>query len=180
MKKTTLLFLMAIFCTAGLFAQKSPVMATVDVQRVLNDYNAFQAAVETIKTSVAPVEEEMKRMQASIQEIVSVGRELEADVGNPSLAEERKSEVKAELLELQAQLQAAQIEMQQFRQQAQQLAQQGQQEYLAPLQQKAIEAVKQVALDKEIDIVLPLNAVVFSADELEITDSVIAVLNASE
>ena len=180
MKKIILLFVTTIFCTAGLFAQKAPVMATVDIQRVLNDYSAFQAAVETIKSSVAPVEEEMKRMQASMQEIVSKGRELESAIENPSLDEERKAEARAEVLQLKAQLQAAQIEIQQFRQQAQQLAQQGQQEDLAPLQQKAVEAVKQIASDKGIDIVLPLNAVVFSADGLEITDSVIAVLNASE
>jgi outer membrane protein len=180
MKKISLLFLTTIFCTAGLFAQKTPVVATVNMNRVLNDYNAFQAAVEKIKSSVAPVEEEMQKMQSNIQEIVSKGRELEAEIENPSLDEERKAEAEAEILELRGQLQAARIEIQQFNQQAQQLAQQGQQEDLAPLQQKAIEAVEAVAKDKGIDIVLRLNGLAFSADELEITDSVIAVLNASE
>ena len=180
MKKIILLFLTTIFCTVGLFAQKPPVIATVDIQRVLNDYNAFQAAVEKIKSSVAPVEEEMKKMQESIQQIVTKGRELEAEIENPSIDEERKAEAQVEIRELQAQLQTAQVEIQQFRQQAQQLAQQGQQKNLAPLQQKAVEAVKQVAEDKEIDIVLPLNSVVFSAEALEISDAVIAVLNASE
>ena len=180
MKKITLLFLTTIFCTVGLFAQKTPVVATVNLKRVLNDYNAFQVAFEKIKSSVEPVEEEVKKMQENVQTIVDKGRKLEAEVENPSLDEERKAEAEAEILELKGQLQAAQIEIQQFRQQAQQLAQQGQQEDLAPLQQKAIEAVSQVAIDKGIDIVLPSNAVVFSADELEITDSVIAVLNASE
>ncbi len=180
MKKITLLFLTTIFCTVGLFAQKTPVVATVDIKRVLNDYNNFQAAVEKIKSSVEPVEEEMKKMQENVQAIVSKGRDLEAEIENPSLDEERKAEARVEIAELKAQLQAAQVELQQFRQQAQQLAKQGQQEDLAPLQQKAVEAVKQVATDKGIDIVLPSNAVVFSADELEITDSVIAVLNASE
>ena len=94
--------------------------------------------------------------------------------------EERKTEAEAEILELRQQLQTVQVEIQQFRQQAQKLAQQGQQEDLAPLQQKAVEAVKEVAADKGIDIVLPKNAVVFSSDELEITDAVIAILNASE
>ena len=180
MKKITLLFLTTICCTVSLFAKKAPVIATVDIQRVLNDYNTFQVAVEKIKSSVEPVEEEMKKMQENLQAIVIKGRELEAEVENPSLDEGRKEEAQAEIIDLRKQLQAAQIELQQFRQQAQQLAQQGQQEDLAPLQQKAVEAVKQVAMDKGIDIVLPSNAVVFSADELEITDSVIAVLNAIE
>ena len=180
MKKITLLLFAVTFGVAGLFAKTTPVLATVDIQRVLNEYSAFQAAYETIKSSVAPVEEEMKRMQEGVQEIVTKGLELESEIENPSISEERKAEAEAEVLKLRKQLQTAQVEIQQFRQQAQQLLQQGQKDELAPLQQKAVEAVKAVANDKGIDIVLPSNAVVFSSDELEITDAVIAVLNASE
>ena len=180
MKKISLLIFTVLFGAAGLFAQKTPILATVDIQRVLSDYNAFQAAYETIKSSVAPVEEEIKRMQQALQEVVAKGVELESEIENPSISEERKAEAEAEILDLRRQLQTAQVEIQQFRQQAQQILQQGQQDELAPLQQKAVEAVKAVANDKGIDVVLPLNAVVFSSDELEITDAVIAVLNASE
>ncbi len=180
MKKITLLFLSLTVGTVGLFAQKTPVVATVDIQRVLNDYNAFQAAYETLKVSMAPVEEEVKRMQEDAQEILIKGRELESEIANPSISEERKSEAEAEIVEIRKQLQTAQVEIQQFRQQAQQRLQQGQKEDLEPLQEKAVEAVKAVANDKGIDIVLPLNVAVFSSDELEITDAVIAVLNASE
>lgn len=180
MKKITLVLFTLTLGVAGLFAQKTPILATVDIQRVLNDYNAFQAAYETIKSSVAPVEEEIKRMQEGVQEIAAKGLELESEIENPSISEERKLEAEVEISELRKQLQTAQIEMRQFRQQAQQRLQQGQQEDLAPLQQKAVEAVKAVANDKGIDIVLPLNVAVFSSEELEITDAVIAVLNASE
>ena len=180
MKKITLILLAAIFSKIGLFAQEAPVIATVNMQRMLDEYNAFQAAVEKIRSSVAPVEEEMKQMQENFQEIIREGRELEAEVENPSIDEGRKAEAEAEIIELKKQLQTVQMEMQQFRQQAQQLAQQGQSDELAPLQQKAMEAVKQVAEDKGIDIVLPLKAVMYSASEFEITDSVVAVLNASE
>ena len=80
---------------------------------------------------------------------------------------------------LQQQLQEAQQQFQQFRQQAQALAQRGQQEELAPLQETAIEAVKTVAADKGIDLVLPKKSLIFSSDSLEISDAVIAVLNAA-
>jgi len=180
MKKITTLFLASIFCAVGLFAQKTAVVATVNVQRILNDYTAFQAAVEKVKGSVAPVEEEMKKMQANIESIATIGREAEAKVKNPALGDEAKAEARAEIMGLQAQLQAAQGEFQQFRQQAQQLAQEGQKVELAPLQEKAVEAVKQVAIDKGIDLVVPINTVVFAAEHLEISDAVIAVLNASE
>ena len=180
MKKITTLILASIFCAVGLFAQKAPVVATVNVQRILNDYTAFQAAVEKVKGSVAPVEEEMKKMQANIEAIATTGREAEAKVKNPALGDEAKAEAQIEIAGLKAQLQAAQVELQQFRQQAQQLAQQGQQEELAPLQAKAVEAVKQVAQDKGIDLVVPINTVVFASDDLEISDAVIAVLNAAK
>jgi Skp family chaperone for outer membrane proteins len=180
MKKLTTVFLASVFVAVGLFAQKTPVVATVNVQRVLNDYTAFQAAVEKVKGSVAPVEEEMKKMQDNLQSIVASGREAEAMAKNPAASDEAREEAEAKVAELQGQLQVEQGKLQQFRQQAQQLAQQGQQEDLAPLQEKALAAVKTVAADKGIDLVLPLNTVIYGDDALEITDSVIAVLNAAE
>ena len=180
MKKIFVLFILTVFCAFGLFAQKAPVFATVDVQRVLNDYAAFQEAVERVKTSVAPVEEEMKKMQENIQTIVTEGRELESNIENPALDEEAKQKTKEEIGELGKQLQKAQLELNNFRKQAQQMAQQSQKDELAPLQEKAVEAVKQVAADKGIDIVVPLNVAVFAAEDLEITDAVIAVLNSGE
>ena len=41
-------------------------------------------------------------------------------------------------------------------------------------------AVKTVAADKGIDLVVPKNTVIFADDSLEISDAVIAVLNAGE
>ncbi|MGJ8639636.1 MAG: OmpH family outer membrane protein [Opitutaceae bacterium] len=178
MKKLTTVILASVFVAAGLFAQKTPVIATVDVQRVLNDYTEFQTAVERVKGSVAPVEEEMKKMQASLQAIIAEGREAEAMSKNPAASDEAKAEAQTKVLGLQEKLQAEQAKLQQFQQQAQNLAKQGQQDDLAPLQEKALEAVKTVASDKGIDLVLAKNAVIFADDSLEITDSVISVLNA--
>lgn len=180
MKKSTTILIASLLIATGLFAQKAPIVGVVDVQRVLNDYNAFQAAVEKVRGSVAPVEEEMQKMQASIENIVTEGRAAEVKAKNPAASEEARAEAEAQVAGFQQQLQQAQIELQQFRQQAQQLAQQGQQSELAPLQEKAVEAVKTVAQDKGIDLVIPKNAVIFAADALEISDAVIAVLNAAE
>ncbi len=180
MKKFTTVIIASILIATGLFAQKTPVVGVVDVQRVLNDYDAFQAAVEKVRGSVAPVEEEMQKMQASIEGIVTEGRAVETKAKNPAASEEARAEAQGQVVELQQKLQKAQVELQQFRQQAQQLAQQGQQEELAPLQAKAVEAVKTVAEDKGIDLVVPKNAVIYASDALEISDAVIAVLNAGE
>lgn len=178
MKKLITIITASVVLTAGLFAQKAPIVGTVDVQRVLNDYSAFQSAVEKIRGSVAPVEEEIKKMQEKIQQIITEGREAETMAKNPAASESAVAEAQAKVAELQQQLQQEQVKLNQFRQQAQQLAQKGQKEDLAPLQEKAVEAVSVVAKDKGIDLVVAKNNVIFADDSLEITDAVIAVLNA--
>jgi outer membrane protein len=180
MKKITTLTLASLLLASGLFAQKTPVVGVVDVQRVLADYTEFQAAVEKVRGSVAPVEEEMQKMQASIQAIVTEGREVETKAKNPAASEDARAEAQVQVGELKVKLQEAQADLNQFRQQAQQLAQQGQKDELAPLQAKAIEAVKTVAEDKGIDLVFPKNNLIYSSDALEISDAVIAALNSGE
>lgn len=179
MKKFTSVIIASLLIASGLFAQKSPIVGVVDVERVLGDYTAFQAALEKVRGSVAHVEEEIQKMQASIEKIVTDGRAAETKAKNPAASDEARAEAQAEVTALQQQLQEAQQQFQQFRQQAQALAQRGQQEELAPLQETAIEAVKTVAADKGIDLVLPKKSLIFSSDSLEISDAVIAVLNAA-
>lgn len=178
MKKLLTIISASMLGAICLFAQKAPIIGTVDVQRVLNDYTAFQTAVEKIRGSVAPVEEEIKKMQENIQQIITEGREVETMEKNPAASDSARAEATSRKTQLQEQLQQEQMKMNQFRQQAQQLAQKGQQDELAPLQEKAVEAVATVAKDKGIDLVLAKNAVIFADDSLEITDAVIAVLNA--
>ena len=66
MKNSFILVSAFFLIYTSLFAQKSVSVGVVDVQRVLNDYSAFQAAVEKVRGSVAPVEEEMQKMQENI------------------------------------------------------------------------------------------------------------------
>ena len=180
MKKFTTLILASLLLATGLFAQKAPVIGVVDVQGVLADFTEFQSALEKVRGSVAPVEEEMQKMQASMQAIVTEGREIETKANNPAASEDARAEAVAALPALQAKLQEAQANLNQFRQQAQTLAQQGQEEQLAPLQSRAVEAVKAVAEDKGIDLVFPKNNLIYTSDALEISDAVIAFLNSGE
>ena len=119
-------------------------------------------------------------MQTNIQAIVTEGREIENKANNPAASEEARAEAAAALPELQARLQEAQANLNQVRQQAQALAQQGQEEDLAPLQAKAVEAVKTIAEDKGIDLVIPKNNLIYSSDTLDISEAVITVLNSGE
>ena len=180
MKNILILLFATLIITASLSAQKSAVIGVVDVQKVLNEYSEFQTAVEKVRGSVAPVEEEMQKMQENIQAIVADGQAAETKASNPAASEDARAEAAVQVNELRQKLQLAHTEINQFRQQAQQLAQQGQQEKLAPLQEKAVEAVKSVALDKGIDLVIPKNQVIYSADVLDISEAVIVLLNAGE
>ena len=119
-------------------------------------------------------------MQENIQAIVADGQAAETKASNPAASEDARAEAAVQVNELRQKLQLAQAEINQFRQQAQQLAQQGQQEKLAPLQEKAVEAVKSVALDKGIELVVPKNQVIYSAEALDISEAVIVLLNSGE
>lgn len=180
MKNILIVLSASLIISTGLYAQKSAVIGVVDVQKVLNDYSDFQLAVEKVRGSVAPVEEEMQKMQENIQTIVSEGQAAETKASNPAASEEARAEAASQVNDLRQKLQVAQAEINQFRQQAQQLAQQGQQEKLAPLQEKAVEAVKSVATDKGIDLVVPKNQVIYASDTLDISEAVITLLNDGE
>ena len=118
MKKFTILIFASLLLVTGLFAQKAPIVGVVDVQRVLADFTEFQSAVEKVRGSVAPVEEEMQRMQTSIQAIVTEGREIETKASNPAASEEARAEAAAALPELQAKLQEAQAREGRYEEQA--------------------------------------------------------------
>jgi Skp family chaperone for outer membrane proteins len=180
MKKLTTILLVFALASVGLFAQKTPIVGVVDVQRVLNDYTAFQAALEKVRGSVAPAEQEIQKMRENINTILAEGREVETKAKNPALDDTARAEAQAKVGQLQQQLVAEQRKLEQFSQQAQQMAQEGQQKEMAPLQQKAIEAVKTVAKDKGIDLVIPMNSAIYVGESLEISDAVIALLNSAE
>ena len=180
MKKITIFILAFLFLATGLFAQKATTVGVVDVSLILADFTEFQTAIEKVRGSVAPVEEEMQKMQANIQAIVTEGREVDVMANNPAASEDARAEAVAKVGELQAKLNEAQASLNQFRQQAQELARKGQEEQLAPLEAKVREAVKTVAEDKGIDLVAPKNQIMYSSEALDISDAVIAVLNSSE
>ena len=152
-------------------------IATVDEQRVLSEYVAFNQAREKVISSVAPIQEEIQNMQEEITSIIAEAREADAISNNPALDQEARDEARSKLIEYQTKLQNKQVQLQQFSQQAQELSQNGQQQELAPLQIKAQEAVQKIAEEEGIDIVLSQNTVIFVKDSLDISDKVIAELN---
>ena len=152
-------------------------IATVDEQKVLSEYVAFNQAREKVLASVAPIQEEIQKMQEEITGIIADAREADATSNNPALDDDARNEARSKLVEYQTTLQNKQVQLQQFSQQAQELGQNGQQQELIPLQQKAQDAVKEIAEADGIDIVLSTNSVIYVKDSLDISDKVISELN---
>ena len=152
-------------------------IATVDEQKVLSEYVAFNQAREKVLASVAPIQEEIQKMQEEITGIIAEAREADATSNNPALDDKARDEARSKLIEYQTTLQNKQVQLQQFSQQAQELGQNGQQQELLPLQQKAQDAVKKIAEENDIDIVLSTNSVIYVEDALDISNKVIAELN---
>ncbi|MGB0374946.1 MAG: OmpH family outer membrane protein [Opitutales bacterium] len=152
-------------------------IAVVDEQRVLSEYVAFNQAREKVLASVAPIQEEIQKMQEEITNIIAEAREADATSNNPALDDKARDKARSKLIEYQTALQNKQVQLQQFSQQAQELGQNGQQQELLPLQQKAQDAVKKIAEESDIDIVLSTNSVIYVEDALDISDKIIAELN---
>ena len=152
-------------------------IAVVDEQRVLSEYVEFNQAREKVLASVAPIQEEIQKMQEEITTIIAEAREADATSNNPALDDEARDEARSKVIEYQATLQNKQLQLQQFSQQVQELGQNGQQQELLPLQQKAQDAVEKIAKESGIDVVLSTNSVIYVKDALNISDKVISELN---
>lgn len=167
------LFLL-IFCV---LTAKANSIAIVDEQRVLSEYVAFNQAREKVLATVAPIQEEIQKMQEEITNIIAEAREADATSNNPALDDEARDEARSKLVEYQTNLQNKQVQLQQFSQQAQELGQNGQQQELFPLQQKAQDVVKEIAEKEGYDLVLSRNNAIYVSDSLDISEKVISELN---
>ena len=166
-----------LILTFGVLTVNAGSIATVDEQKVLSEYIAFNQAREKVLASVAPIQEEIQKMQEEITNIIAEAREADATSNNPALDDKARDEARSKLIGYQTELQNKQVQLQQFSQQAQELGQNGQQQELVPLQQKAQEVVKKIAEDEGIGIVLSTTSVIYVDDALDISDKVISALN---
>ena len=114
-----------------------------------SEYVAFNQAMDKVRSSVAPIEEEIQRMQEEITSIIADAREADATSNNLALDEEARDEARSKVVQLQSKLQSKQSQLQQFSIQVQELAQKGQEAELTPLQDKALATVEKIAKDEE-------------------------------
>ena len=173
--KSLILLLLSI--SSFVFTINAAKVVTVDVQKVLSEYVAFNQAMDKVRSSVAPIEEEIQRMQEEITSIIADAREADATSNNLALDQEARDEARSKVVQLQSKLQSKQAQLQQFSIQVQELAQKGQEAELTPLQDKALATVEKIAKDEDIDVVIATANVIYSKESLDISDKVISELN---
>lgn len=196
MKTTIIAALAALVVATTAFAQKEPSVGAINMQRLLAGYNAYQSALEKYEGAISPAEEELANLQKKLQEMQSKGQELEVKKDNPALSEKARKEAQESFESLSAEFRTTGAQFQAFQNQTQQLRNKSRQEFLLPLELKARETIVTVAKDKDLDLVLEISpidvkedeettysvfrgTVLFASESLDLTDSVIAVLNAS-
>lgn len=196
MKTTLIAVLAALVAVTGAYAQKEPSVGAVNMQRLLAGYTAYQSALEKYEGAISPAEEELANLQKKLQEMQSKGQELEVKKDNPALSKDARKDAQSEYETLSEEFRTTGAQFQAFQNQTQQLRNKSRQEFLLPLELKAREMIVTVAEDKDVDLVVeiaPVNVkedeektynvyrgtVLYASESLDLTDSVIAVLNAS-
>lgn len=196
MKTTIIAALAALVVATVAFAQKEPSVGAINMQRLLAGFNAYQSALEKYEGAISPAEEELANLQKKLQEMQSNGQALEVKKDNPALSDKARKEAQASFETLSAEFRSLGAQFQAFQNQTQQLRNKSRQEFLLPLELKARETIVTVAEDKDVDLVLEISpidvkedeettysvfrgTVLYASESMDLTDSVIAVLNAS-
>jgi|TARA_E500000178_G_scaffold356698_1_gene437357 Skp family chaperone for outer membrane proteins len=196
MKNTIVVAFLALFAVTGAFAQSDSSVGAVNMQRLLAGYTAYQSALEKYEGAISPAEEELANLQKKLQDMQANGQELESKKDNPALSKDARKEAQSAYETLSEEFRALGAQFQVFQNQTQQLRNQSRQEFLLPLELKARETIVTVAEDKDVDLVVEIapvdvkedeektysvyrGTVLYASESLDLTDSVIAVLNAA-
>ena len=94
-----------LILTFGVLTVNAGSIATVDEQKVLSEYVAFNQAREKVLASVAPIQEEIQKMQEEITNIIAEAREADATSNNPALDDDARDEARSKLIGYQTELQ---------------------------------------------------------------------------
>jgi Skp family chaperone for outer membrane proteins len=201
MKKIIAFALVAIIAASTNFAQEASRVGTVNMERLMKDYVDYQSALKRVEGAAQSAQEEVDAFKAKLglDAVETKVQELQQTAQNPATADMARQAAETEAQQLIADNQAKIQQLNAFGTQLQQKNQQNRNVILNPFQLKMREAIIEVAKDKNFDLVVPINPqkisvplgddetqeynvfmgnVLFADDSIEITDSVIAVLNA--
>lgn len=149
-------------------AARSTSIGYVDIDRVTGQAKAVNSAMAGIQDKVKKYQEEIDQKRKKIRDLEEDVRRTEGILAKDEQDAKRKeiNRLKNELDELDMQ---ARREMQRL-----------DDTFFAPLLKKIVFAIQDVAQEKDIDLVLRGEAVLYGRDSVDLTDAVIRKLNVEE
>ncbi len=179
-KITCLIALMALILPVqGLTAAKH---MTLDLEKVFRGYSQFQQKMERFRSSQENAESELQQMYDDLRTIGTELQEMEERLQNPALTDDGRMRIQQEMQEKGRQFQAGQMDFQRYQQETQQMLQSRQQSIINLHLSEIRDVVAEVAREKGAEIVLNTNglAVIYADPTFDVTDDIIAKLNAQQ
>ncbi|CAI8269090.1 MAG: Uncharacterised protein [Opitutia bacterium UBA7350] len=202
MKKIIAIALVTLITAGFSFAQEASRVGSVNMERLANDYVDFQSALKRVEGANETAAEEVGSLQTKLGLDVVEARiqELQQIIQNPATADTAKQSSQTEIQGLIAENQEKIQQLNSYGADLQQQIEQNRIRIIRPYQLKMRQAIIEVAKDKGFDLIVPIlpqkvtvptgegqeteeysvfaGNILYATDSIEITDSVIAVLNA--
>lgn len=165
-------------------AQANIQIATVDLERTFQEYHKAQEARERLQRQAERAQADMADMQEEGEILQERFRTVVQRLQNPATSDEAREEAQEEAQSLQQQLQLKQQELQEHFQRTQETLQRRERSIISSHIDEIRQVVHQVASERDVDLVLNsnpgANQVLFVDASFDITDEVIAKLNAEK
>jgi len=164
-------------------AQKTPTVLTVDFNAVYQGFeraqeaqSKFQSAVENAQTEI---QDELDKRQSIVDEI----SDLDEKLASPAVSDARKDELRDAIASKREELQSIEGEIVEFRDKTRTFLQDRARSIRQLHANEIIEMVREIAEEKNADLVLNssgVGAVVYAAESFDITEICLERLNAED
>ena len=163
--------------SAALYAES---IFVVDFAQVHQNYYKTKVVVEQLQSAAASTNAELKAISENISKIEEELKALDEKLKNPALADAAKEEIKKEMQEKLMKRQELANSFVGMKRQAEEKLAAQQREVFAEHSKEILKVVEKVAAEKKADFVIEKKALLFSKPTADITEDVIAALNANK
>jgi outer membrane protein len=164
MKKFMVIFLsLILICgNSGCLAKKELQIGFVDIKEIFDTFSETKEAKKLL-------EEEYQKLKKEIEDKEDEIEELQTKLASKVISETEKVKLKETLEEKLK-------EYEELRQTSQEKLQKKEKELLQQIEEKIYNAIKKVAKDKDIDLILDKSLILYGTEKLDLTETVIRIL----
>lgn len=186
MKKS--IIILSLFLVSTLFLQGQSIkIATVDIDRIYNEYYKTQEAQKKLETSLENAQKEIDRLRKEGEVLVEELNQAQSQ-DDPTLSPEKVEEATNEINLKREEVRQKQIEFRQFVREAQETIQAEEVEYRGVLLAEIQAKITEISKAKKATLVLDtsgknsngVSTVYYSSPRWDITEETITALNASK